>query len=101
VAFHVKGVLIRIEVGVFDGVGPVAVAEDILGDFNICHASQMGGGGVAEQPCMKLFFDAKAVSGIPEDVLQGALGNPFPPSGREQGVLLSVQQIQVMLDNFK
>jgi hypothetical protein len=35
--FHVDGILVGIEVSVFQSVGSSAVTEDMLGDLDTCH----------------------------------------------------------------
>ncbi len=61
VLFHVRGILIRIEMCVFKGVCPAAMTQHVLSDVDAGNPVQVGGGGMPKQPGMQLFIDPELV----------------------------------------
>ena len=69
--FHVGGIIIRIEVGVFIGVFSKAVTENLLSDGCSGHSVEMGCGGMSKQMGMEVFMDSATVCNGAKDILQG------------------------------
>ena len=76
-ALHVKGVFIRVEVGIAQSVMPPLMAEDRLGDGGAGRLIEQGGGGMAEEPGMERPVDAELVGCSSKDILQGTGRDPL------------------------
>jgi hypothetical protein len=77
VAFHVKRILIGIEVCVLKGISPPGMTQYVLSDFEAGNPVQVGGGRMAKKARVEVFFDPSAVGGFTENILQSSLRDTF------------------------
>jgi hypothetical protein len=73
VAFHVKRILIVIEMRVLMGIYPPGMTQHVLRDFDAGDPVQVRCGRMPKKARVKVFFDPRPIGGFAEDVLQSPL----------------------------
>jgi len=87
-------------VGVFFGVGSLAVTEHMLCNLDPGHLIKMGCGRMTEQPGMQLFINTELICRGSEDILEGARGDAFFSFGDKQRSFITPLRLQIATDDF-